>query len=329
MRRAMAAKKRSTLEDELNELRAVSDDPRSEDATKRLRAGLASKRAMVVARAATIIKERRLDGFTAELKDAYARFLEDPVKTDLGCRAKTAVLEALDYTETMDEAPFLAAVRYVQIDQKFPEENETAGGIRSRALLALARIGSADLPLLAGEALADRQAHVRAAAADAIGAFGIRNCAGALLLKLARPDEDPLVTLACMSALMALAPDYGLGFLAPLLSSPGEERELAALALGQTAREDALALLLGALDGAVTPDEREPLFRALGLHRSEKAAAKLLAVVETSSAVDAGAAIQALATRRYEPGMRERVEEAAKKNKRARLDVALAEAFRE
>lgn len=324
----MAGKKK-TLEDELNELRPISDDPRSPASAALLRAGLASKRALVAARAADIVKERRLDGFTQELRDAYARFLDNPTKTDLGCRAKLSLIEALDYTETMDETAFLGAARYVQLDPEYPKPADSAGGVRARALLALARIGSADLPLLAGEALADPQPHVRAAAADAIGAFGIRNCAGALLLKLARSDEDPLVTLACMSALLALAPDFGIERLRPLLTSEGEARELAALALGQTARDDAFELLAKTLADCITPDEREPLFRAFGLHRSEKAAALLLDTVATSNALDAEAALKALATRRFEPGMRERVEAAVKKNERAKLGKVLAEAFRD
>jgi hypothetical protein len=77
----------------------------------------------------------------------------------------------------------------------------------------------------------------------------------------------------------------------------------------------------------VQADEREPILRGIGLHRSEGALALLLAVIAERAQADAATAIAALAPRRFEPGLVARVREAAERNPRADLADALAEAF--
>ena len=52
-----------------------------------------------------------------------------------------------------------------------------------------------------------------------------------------------LVTLACASALLSLAPDWALGELEPiLLGKDDSKRELVAIALGQSGRDDSLSI---------------------------------------------------------------------------------------
>src|SRR5437763_159887 len=109
-------KKRPPLAEELRVLDPVVADPRAAAAQEILRGALGSPRSFVVARAATLIQEHRLEGFERELRAAFERFLQDPVKSDPGCRAKTAAIEALDYTESFAVAPFVAAARHVQME---------------------------------------------------------------------------------------------------------------------------------------------------------------------------------------------------------------------
>lgn len=326
----MAARKRKTLEDELNEVRLAADDPHAPESVARLDAALASKKGLVVERAAKLIKDRALSGYAERLRDAWQHLLDAGATADPGCRGKVAVLEALDVLEWMDTEPFLAASRFVQEEKAWGPPVDTAAGVRSRGILALARQGWSDLPLLAGERFSDAQPPVRAAVADALAGFGERSTAGLLLQKLDVGDDDPLVTLACMSALLSLAPDWGLERLAPLLSGDdAETREVAALALGQSNRPDALELLLASLETAARPADREALLRALGLHRSEKAADALLSRIATAAPRDAEAALLAIAPRRFEPGLRERVLEAARRNTRADLSAVAAKALAE
>ncbi len=234
----MAAKKRKTLEDELNAL--VAADLRSPEGREQLKVALTSQRHRVVARAATFVRERHLDGVEPLLQEAFERFLVDGAKTDMGCLAKTALIEALDALEWSDSDFFVKATRVVQPEPEWKESADTAGGVRARGLYALARLGYPDLILLAGEAFTDPQASVRLAAAEALAHFGVRHGAGVLLLALDELDDDPLVTLATMSALVSLAPEVGLARLTPLLQGDEVElHELAALALGQSNRADA------------------------------------------------------------------------------------------
>lgn len=303
----MASKKRPTLEDELNAL--VAADVRTPEGRKQLELALGSERQRVVARAATIVRERHVDGLEPQLVQAFERFVIDGAKTDTGCLAKVAVVETLDVLESSDAEFFLKATRVFQPEPSWKTAADTAGGVRARALYALARIGYPDLILLAGEAFSDAQHTVRLAAAEALAHFGVRHGAGLLLLALAEPDEDPLVTLASMSALLSLAPEVGLPRLTTLLRSDDDEvRELAALALGQSNRADGLEALIDALTAAGTSRNREPLFKALGIHRSDRAIATLLEALGSENQTDAQTALEALATRRFEPGVRAKVE---------------------
>jgi hypothetical protein len=329
----MSASKRQrgrsrSLEQEEEALAPVAADPSSETARQLLSAGLASKHALVVKRAATLVREHHVEALLPDLVEAFARLLVDPVKSDPGCHAKLALLEALDYLETDEQDTFLLGARHVQLEPAWGPPADTAAALRARGMAALARTGYTDLPLLAGELLADREPSVRAAAADALAHRDVRDGAGLVLLKLRAGDEDPMVTLALLGALLALAPDWALPRLDARLQGDDEgARELAALALGQSRRAEALALLLKALEACVLPAERATLLRAIGLHRSEPALHALLARIAEGAAPDARAAVQALAARRFEPGVPEKVREAAARNARVDLSKQLAATF--
>jgi HEAT repeat protein len=303
-------------------------EPRSAIGRERILAALASKRSLVVARAANLVKQHRLEDFADALKAAFARFLVDPVKTDPSCPAKLAAIEALDFTDWMDDEPFLTAARHIQLEPAWGPPVDTAAGLRSRAVLALARVGYADLQLLAGELLGDAEPPVRLAALEALALRGARDGAGLARYKMQLGDGDPLVTLAAMNALVQLAPDWALPLLGRLLDGKDEnQRELAANALGQSRSDEALGLLLAALERTALSSDREPLYRAIGLHRSDRALDALLAVIEDGSAADAKAAVAGLGARRFEPGLPARVRAAAKRNDRVDLGAAIDEAF--
>jgi len=200
--------------------------------------------------------------------------------------------------------------------------------VRARGILALGRIGYADLPLLAGELLADPTIPVRQAAADALANFGSRAAAGALVLKLRTGDDEPLVILSCVAALLEVAPEWGLDAARSMLfGRDASAREVAAVALGQSSRDDALALLLDALAVSAISVDRAAFFTGMGLHRSERARAALVDVISGASEPDARAAVAALGAARFEPGLEARVRDAASRNKRANLAEALAFAF--
>jgi hypothetical protein len=317
----MAARKKQTADEELAGLKANPD-------AAGVALALRSAHARVVAAAAEQVKSRALDGHTQALQQAYERFLADPIKRDPGCRAKLAVLEALDYTESMDEVPFVAATSLTQLEPAWGPPIDTATGCRARGVLALARIGHDDAVPLAGVLLADPEHVVRAAAADALAHTGLRAAAGVLFHKLGVGDEEPAVLLACMSGVLALAPELAMKrFVEQLKSDDAQLKELAALALGQSTRVEAAQALIDAAGECVLSSERSVLLRALGLHRSDRALEALIQVLEGDNETDARAVLQALAARRFEANVRERVKQAVRG--RAALDQDFAEAFKE
>jgi hypothetical protein len=328
---ARAAGKRAPVEAQLAALAAATTSPSSPEAGARLREALAGAPALVAARAAKIVRAHALEGFDADLIAAFRRHLVAPVKADPGCAAKLAALEALDFGGCDDADVFLEATRCFQREPAWGPPVDTAVGVRARGVLGLSRLVHPDLSLVAGGLLADTESPVRQAAAEALAASGDRALAGALALRWQMGDEDPLVVLACMSGMLAVVPDHALPRLREALHGADDgARELAALALGQSSRPEAVDLLLAHLETAPRASERAPTLHALGLQRHERALAALLNVVETGAVADAEAAIAGLAARRFDPGIRDKTRAAARAHPdAARLEAALARAFRE
>ena len=133
-----------------------------------------------------------------------------------------------------------------------------------------------------------------------------------------------------MTALLTLAPGLGARRRCARARSPrarGRRRELAAVALGQSRSDDALTVLLDALEHCPRAEEREPLLRGVGLHRSEPRARGDVGDHRRRAAADARAAIESLTARRFEPGLAERVRAAAASNDRAELGAIVDEVF--
>ncbi len=294
----------TALERELADLAPALSKPDDPASRAPLLAALTSPRATVVALAARAIREAALPDVEEALVRAYASL---PV-------------EALDHLESTDDAPFVHAARYVQMEKAWGPPIDAAAGVRAHAAAGLARLGHRDLSLLLGEMLADPEAPVRAAAADALAHRGDRAGAGLLLLKLAVGDVEPQVLIACHAALLHLAPDVSLPRLASMLGGNDEgAADVAALVLGESRLDAALELLLTALRD-VFPGRRARAMGALALSRSERATSALLMVVASGRRADATAAVKALARRAFEPDLARRTREAGGSNRE--LDVA-------
>jgi hypothetical protein len=83
-------------------------------------------------------------------------------------------------------------------------------------------------------------------------------------------DEDELVTLACASALLSLAPKWGLRALRRMFfEGDPSTQDLSSLAIGAARHEGALEMLFEFLDGTVVPQERALVLRGLGLQRGD------------------------------------------------------------
>ena len=320
--------RRRSLEDKLETIRQLRQDPHSETATRELRRALSDNSWLLVSEAAALIGEHALDAHRDGLLEVWPRFAEKGAKTDPGCRAKEAALTALDNLELLDPDPFLAAIRFRQFEPVAGGRVDTAGGVRLRALAALLRLVHEDASLYAGELLADPDPQVRAGVARLLGQGGGPGLAGLLVYKLRAGDEDPVVLSESASSLLLLAPDFGTALLGSLLQQGSElMRATAALALGQDNRESVVAVLIAWLQNATWDGDFELGVRALGVSRLEPAREFLLGVVKGSSLMRARMAVQALAVHAYDRTLQDRVRAAAARSRHAELSKVVDRAF--
>lgn len=318
----------SALEEELKHLREIAEAPITPESRDHLHQVLRKGQALAVAKAGRILKENLLEGFTEDLAAAFQRFMTEPVKLDPGCNAKLAVLEALDALSYPDPDLFLVAARHVQKEAAWGPPVDTASNLRGSAMRALANMGYADLLLLAGEHLADPEIPVRQAAAESLVHHGDRLGAGMLIHAMRRGDEDPVVHTAYLAGALALAPAWAMPYLKQMLEgSDPELRELAAIALGESSRDDAAQVLVEFLEATPLARDRSPIVKALGLHRSDRALEALVSRITGGPARDAMEALEALAIRRFESRVRERVRDAVRRSGEPGLLAAFEDQF--
>ncbi|HSP96440.1 MAG TPA: HEAT repeat domain-containing protein [Candidatus Dormibacteraeota bacterium] len=146
-----------------------------------------------------------------------------------------------------------------------------------------------------------------------------------LRLKALLGDEEPQVLSECLLALLAVAPDASLDFVAGFLDRrPPDIAEAAALALGGSRHKAALPLLRDWWERTFDVTLRRTALLAIAMLKSDEAIAYLVGHVGESAAQHAAAAIEALALYRHDPRLRAQVEAALER----RGDRALAATFR-
>ena len=105
--------KRRSIEEKLGALRELAAQEANDDTLDEIRRALADKNNLVVAKAAGIVAEQEIAGVADDLVAAFDRFLINPVRSDKGCSAKTAVADALYHVAHGDEEVFLRGIRHV------------------------------------------------------------------------------------------------------------------------------------------------------------------------------------------------------------------------
>lgn len=321
-------RKKPSVEEELAELRTLAEDPRTPEALARFQSTIAGSTSHPVAKVARIIKDAALESLARPLAGAFERFMQNAVKSDPGCNAKLAIVEALDALGYDDPAPFERAREHVQLEGAWGPPVDTAAMLRAGAIRALAHSGHTDFLLMAGEMLADPEVPVRLAAAEALAHRGDRNGAALLLPAARRGDEDPVVHTAYLSGLLALAPGWGLPRLERLLAGTDASlTELAAIALGESGLEEALTLLLDYVEKTPLARDRIPAIRALGLHRSDRALEALATMLAEGSRTDAETVLKALAPRRFDARVRTRLASAVAINESREVAAMFRDLF--
>jgi HEAT repeat protein len=301
--------------DALNALDPSSDRTVQNEAVGR---ALKDKHYRVVAKAAALAGERALHERLPDLLEAYARFLQDPVKKDPNCIAKTAITGALLAIECRDVQFYLEGIRYRQLEPVWGGTADTAVDVRCNCAMGL--VSSSyfrAVPELAA-LLNDPEKRVRAGAARAISCGSPREAESLLRFKVLVGDTDPEVVGECFTALLAIAPEECLPLVASRLSANDDAvRDFAALALGESRHPSALQHLKNAWDDVlVSPEMRAVLIRAAAVHRTEQAFDWLIGIIENGSAKQAEVAADALSVYERNTKLSERVQAALASRKR-------------
>jgi hypothetical protein len=317
--------KRRPLEETLQALRRVRQAPEAEESLRELRAVLGGEGSQAVARAATLVGELSLGALVPDLVAAFPRFFEEPSRTDPGCAAKTAIVEALRRLEQDDRALYRRGAAHVQMEPVFGGRVDTAVDLRGAAALALAESAGSDVLVDLAHLLADREAPVRVSAARAVAVHGRDGGVPLLHLKALAGDPEPRVVSECLLSLLRLGPDDALPFVASFFERGDTAAEAAAVALGESRRADALPLLSGYLDRASRRGLARVVLSAIASLRRDEAVDLLLLLAKDEPGPLAREALSALASVGGGEALYERAKAVA--DARPELKDALARAF--
>jgi HEAT repeat protein len=299
---------RQSLDDKLAVLRALRGQTLSDDQKAELRKRIGDRSNLVVAAAAAIAGESMLVELARDLEVAFDRRLVNPVKDDKLCRAKIAIVQALDRMEHPNLDIFLKAARHVQLEPVWGGTEDSAPPLRAAALVALVRAeGTGSLPILV-DAMADPAKDVRSAAAVALGAIGTESAGLVLRLKVRLGDKDPDVLSECLGGLLAVAPKENLPLVAEFLD-PGNAVacEAAAMALGRSRLAEALDPLKDCLQRSHSAELRQHILLAIAILRRPAATDYLMELVASEPEPTAIDALSALRIYKEDPRLRERI----------------------
>ncbi|MGI9332429.1 MAG: HEAT repeat domain-containing protein [Gammaproteobacteria bacterium] len=288
--------KRKSLQARLDELEKLRAHGGAQELVQALGPILDSGSYALVAKAAGMIADAGLSDLAPALAAAFDRFLVDPAATDKGCRAKSAIADALRRLWYEDADLFVVGARHRQLEPVWGGSADTACPLRVASISALAEMGYHGTLIVAGDLLADPEAPVRIGAAHALGIAEIAQSEALLRLKALLGDEEPAVTQACFESLLKLNLEASLEFVARFLDSKDAALvEAAAFAIGGTRTAQAFEVLRAWFDREIVWERSRTALVGIALCRHEAAIRFVLEIVEKGSAHQAGDAIRALA----------------------------------
>jgi HEAT repeat protein len=315
-------------EAKLARLHQLRGEPPSPHLLEELRRNLRDPSNLVVAEAAEIAGKARLADLAPDLVEAFERFLDNPVKKDKLCRAKIAVVEALNQLDFTDEAFYLRGLPYVQPEPVWGGTQDTAVPVRVGCAFGLVRNRHRGVLALLVDLLADPEKGARAGAVQALAYSGTEAAALLLRLKARLGDPEPEVISECFTGLLQLVPEQAVAFVPEFLTDPDEAiQEAALLALGGSRRPEAFEALKGFAE-THSGDLHEVACVALALLRLPAATEFLLARVADPSEAVATAAVSALAVHRYDERVRQRVAAAVASSGHVSLRALFEKRFR-
>jgi HEAT repeat protein len=315
---------KKSFDKRLESLEILRQSAPSAQVENELRKALSNRSNYLVAKAADIVRQHGLNSLIPDLLVALERFYTDPVKSDPQCWAKNAIVTALADLGHDDAEVFIRGLRHVQPEPVWGGQQDTAGPLRGKCALALVACrGLSDLVVLSYliETLVDGDKTVRIESARAIGRINRPEAALLLRLRALVGDAEPEVPGACFSGVLAIEGRQGLDFVRRFLETRDAVSEEAALALGLTHEEDALAILIDRWERERESEFGSVLLSAIAISRLSDGLEFLMTLVEGDSG-SSGSAAQALASTRPPDELRPRIEAVARRSPQLRAILA-------
>jgi HEAT repeat protein len=301
--------KRDPVQAALAALAEAARHPRDDASVALVHASLAHRSNHVVARAARLAREAEMTALASSLVATFPRFLEDPVRRDPGCVAKTQLADALLAFEYPAPAVYLAGAVHVQREPAFGPPIDTAAALRATSAMALVVTEHPAALGLSVNLLADPEPVARAGGLRALTASGRPDVALVMRLYVLRGDAEPGVLAEAFVGLLALSADDPVPFVAERLGSGDRDiARAAALALGETRRPEAISALRNHLAREERSDVRHATILALATTRDEDAISILLELVADGGAADSKAAVEALRLYVHDDALQRRVQ---------------------
>lgn len=316
--------KRITLESQLARLGEIERAALTPELRDELNAALDGATNIVTARAAQVMASSGQADFVPRLVAAFLHLLGQPAAADKNCRAKEAILLALDALGSYQEEAPLRGIRYMQMEPVYGGRTDTAINLRAVCATALARMHYREAHFELTRLLVDPAAPPRIAAVQALAFLGDERSELLLRLKVLSGDREPEVLGACFNGLLALAPERSLPFTAEFLSAeqPGLA-EQAAIAIGESHLDGAFAYLRACWEARTDFTFRKTLLLAIALTRCDEAFDFLLAVIRDEGRSSALLALEVLNLFAPDDKRRARIGEAV----HASGDVKVRETF--
>jgi hypothetical protein len=291
---------REDVRERLAALEAICEQAEAEDILKALRAALRARHRLLVARAAELTASRLLYDLEPALREAFDSFRVDPLKRDAGCIAKGAIVRALVALDCLDAEFFIAGIHYRQPEPVWGGHIDTAVDLRISCAMGLVATSHPRTLMHLVDLLYDPEPRARSGAARAIACTQPIAAEAVLRGKILGGDAEPEVTGDCLAALLEVAAEDALDFVAGFLDAPDDAlRGMAALALGASPLDGALEHLRARWEAEpLKRDQDRMLLRGAALHRSEAAVAWLLEVVASGDLASAEVVIDELAAYR-------------------------------
>lgn len=317
------------FEERVEELRRAVEMPTDPASRKCIVKALDGKNGFLISLAVKAIRPDDVQ-LVGKAEAAFERLLEDAIKRDPQCYGKTAIAQMLFDAEIRAHDVFEAGVKHVQPEPVLGGKQDSAGQLRGVCVMALAHGQHPRALVEAARLLADPERAARIAAARALVASGNRETAEPLLrLRLEIREDDPEALSEYMAGLLELNPSDNLDVVAAKMDSPDvATAEAAALALGSSRTAGAFEHLARRFEKTITTSSRGTLLLAIAMLRTDTAWQYLIERIMEGAPGEVIAAVDALATFKEQPGLRERVEAAvldrADSDLRARFERAFA-----